>query len=87
MAAAVDARTQAQTTYDNTEKDHQSRLATLTKAVETRKVDAKTKQSAMEQFASTMNAARENLKALEAEYQKLKSAEAPKNEPTKTASK
>jgi len=87
MAAAVDAMVQAQTTYDNTEKDHQSRLATLTKAVETRKADAKTKQSAMEQFASTMNAARENLKALEAEYQKLKSAEAPKNEPTKTASK
>ena len=87
MVTAADAMVKAQSIHDNTEKDHQARLVSLTKSVETRKADAKTKQSAMDQFASTVNAAREKLKTLEAEYQKLKAAGAPKKEPTKTASK
>ena len=87
MGTAADAMVKAQSIHDNTEKDHQARLASLTKSAETRKADAKTKQSAMDQFASTVNAAREKLKTLEAEYQKLKAARAPKKEPTKTASK
>ena len=87
VTAATDAMLKAQTTHDNTEKDHQARLASLTKMVEARTTDAKTKRSAADQFASIVNEAREKLKVLEAEYQKLKSAGTPKEEPTKTASK
>ena len=87
VTAATAAMLKAQTTHDNTEKDHQARLASLTKMAETRTTDAKTKRSAADQFASIVNEAREKLKVLEAEYQKLKSAGTPKEEPTKTASK
>ena len=87
VTAATDAMAKAQTIHDNTEKDHQVRLASLTKMVETRRTDSKTKQTAMDQFTAIVNEARGRLKALEAEYQKLKSAVAPKKEPTKTASK
>jgi hypothetical protein len=87
VTAATGAVGKAQTTHDNTEKDHQSRLASLTKMVETQMADAKTKQSAAGQLASIVNEVRERLKVLEAEYQKLKSADVSKEEPTKTASK
>ena len=87
VTAATDAMLKAQTTHDNTEKDHQARLASLAKMLETRTTDAKTKRSAADQFASIVNEAREKLKVLEAEYQKLKSAGTPKEEPTKTAAK
>jgi len=87
VTAATAAMLKAQTTHDNTEKDHQGRLASLAKMVETQMADAKTKQSAAGQLASIVNEAREKLKVLEAEYQKLKSAGTPKEEPTKTASK
>ena len=87
VTAATGAVAKAQMTHDNTEKDHQMRLASLTKMVETQMADAKTKQAAAGQLASIVNEAREKLKVLEAEYQKLKSADVPKEEPTKTASK
>jgi len=87
VTAATNAMLKAQTTHDNTEKDHQARLASLTKMVEARTIDAKTKRSAADQFASIVNEAREKLKVLEAEYQKLKSAGTPMEDPTKTASK
>ena len=87
VTAATGAVGKAKTTHDNTEKDHQSRLASLTKMVETQTVDVKTKQAAADQLASIVKEAREKLKVLEAEYQKLKSADVLKEEPTKTASK
>ena len=86
LTAATDAMTKAQTAHDNTEKDHQARLASLTQTVATQTADAKAKQTALDQFMPTVTEARKRLEQLETEYQKLKSAAASKDAPTKTAS-
>ena len=66
--------TAAQTAHANVEKDHQIRLAALVKQVESQTAMATAKQTAADQFAGAMTEARKKLEALEAEYQKLKSA-------------
>ena len=85
VATAAKAMTAAQTAHANVEKDHQIRLAALVKQVESQTAMATAKQTAADQFAGAMTEARKKLEALEAEYQKLKSAAASTTEPTKTA--
>jgi len=87
LKSANDGMTVAQTAYDNAEKVHKARLSTLAKDLESRLADATGKKAEADKFASAVAATREQLERLEAEYQKLKSAAAPKEEPTKTASK
>ena len=87
VSTAAAAMAKAQATHDNTEKEHQALLAALTQTVATQTTDAKTKQAALDEFTPEVTEARKKLEALEAEYQKLKSAAAPQKEPTKTAAK
>ena len=63
----------------------ETRLAALVKQVESQTAMATAKLTAADQFAGAMTEARKKLEALEAEYQKLKSAAASTTEPTKTA--
>ena len=81
VTTAAKAMAATQAAHANVEKDHQARVAALTEQVENQSATAKAKQTAADKFAGAMTETRKKLEALEAEYQKLKSAA----EPTKTA--
>ena len=82
VTTAAKAMAATQAAHANLEKDHQARVAALTKQVETQSATAKAKQTAADKFAGAMTETRKKLEALEAEYQNLKSAAASSAEPT-----